>query len=129
MYVSRSISSFCNKSARAKSSCSMCVDDRKFCTFVICFLHSWWCHELVFFSRFSWDYCVCCRRFWKTKTTWFVSMTVVWMCMCLQTFHHVYIIFPFKYAFGYHSQWYIYHIESAHIIIWILINFWSIFHP
>ena len=33
MYVSRSISTFCNKSARAKSSFAICVDDRKFCTF------------------------------------------------------------------------------------------------
>ena len=33
MCVSRSIWTFCNKSARAKSSFGICVDDRKFCTF------------------------------------------------------------------------------------------------
>ena len=33
MYVYRSISTFCNKSVRPKSSCGICVDNRKFCTF------------------------------------------------------------------------------------------------
>ena len=44
-------------------------------------------------------------------------MTVVWMCMFLETLHYVYIISPFKYSFRSHCS-NIFINEFAHIIIW-----------